>query len=178
MSNDGANGARCRMTDIRMRRHLALVMADLGLRHGTLGVVTKAGSCRMVGWEYRRRRAHDRTNGVVQLLGLGLFDHLLQHGALLSVGRRGNLGIARQRWVLVKILVVVGRRADDGAGLTRLGEVDFGVGGRKCRIGRSHDGTHLRLGGGHDGGDFGSGKFKCRVGFVRVVTVVGSQYGG
>lgn len=103
-----------------MRRHLALVVANLGLRDRADRIVGLALGGGVVGRQDGGDGAHDGAHLVVHLLCLGLLDNVLQRGALQRVGRRGSfvLGVAgdRDRRVLGEVLVVV-RLCDAGVSL-------------------------------------------------------------
>jgi len=131
-----------------MRYNLPLVMADLGLGHGALGIVRFAVGAGVVRRQDGSGRPDDGADLVIHLLALGLLHHLLQRRAGRGVGRGFVLGDGHVG-MLVEVVMVVCRCADDGAFLARLGQVDFRVRRRECRIGRADDGADLGLGGCH-----------------------------
>ncbi len=108
--------------------HLLLVMLDGRLRHGADLPLIQGGVIRR---QDGRGGPHDGTQAVVHGLGLVVaLQALLEHRAgdrlVGGVHIRGD----RHLGVLVQqVRVVVGGRADDGAGLPGLVEVDFGVRG-------------------------------------------------
>lgn len=134
-----------------MLHDLALVVANLSLGDGALGVVALALGGRVVGRQDGGGRADDGAHLVVELLCLGLLDGGLQGGALLGVGGRGGvvLGVGGEGHggVLGQVVVVVRLCADDGAGLAWHVEVDVWVRGGQDRVGCSDDGADLRHGG-------------------------------
>lgn len=134
-----------------MLHDLALVVADLGLGDGALGVVTLALGGGVVRGQDGGGGADDGADLVVELLCLGLLDGGLEGGALLGVGGRGGvvLGVGGEGHggVLGEVGVVVCLCADDGAGLAWHVEVDVWVGWRQDRVGCSDDGADLRHGG-------------------------------
>lgn len=136
-----------------MLHNLALVVANLGLGDGALGIVALALGGGVIRGQDGGGGADDGADLVVELLRLGLLDGGLEGGALLGVGGRGGvvLGIGGQGHggVLGQVVVVVRLCADDGAGLAWHVEVDVWVGRGEDRVGCSDDGADLRHGGGY-----------------------------
>jgi len=126
-TNNGTNPARSGV-DLRVLMNLALMMLDFCLGDGAQVTVLCICCAWVVGWEDGGDGADDGAQGIVHRLAFGLVENLLQRRAFQSIirafGRRGgDVG------VLVKVVVVVGRRAYDGADLAGLGEVDIRMAG-------------------------------------------------
>lgn len=146
-ANNRADGTLSSALHVRVLHDLALVVANLGLGDGALGVVALALGGGVVGRQDGGRGADDGADLVVELLCLGLLDGGLEGGALLGVGGRGGVGGEGHGGVLGQVVVVVRLCADDGAGLAWHVEVDVWVRGGKDRVGCSDDGADLRHGG-------------------------------
>jgi len=117
-TNNGANPAR-RGVDLRVLMNLALVMLDLCLGDGAHVTFLCVCCAWVVGREDGGDGADDGAQGIVHRLALGLVENLLQSRAFQSIiralGRRGG-----DAGMLVEVVVVVGRRAYDGADLAGL----------------------------------------------------------
>ncbi|KAL2276044.1 hypothetical protein FJTKL_01437 [Diaporthe vaccinii] len=148
-TNNRADRALGSALDVRVLHDLALVVADLGLGDGALGVVALALGGGVVGRQDGGGGPDDGADLVVELLCLRLLDGGLERRALLGVGggRRGGVGGEGHGGVLGQVVVVVRLGADDGAGLAWHVEVDVWVRGGQDRVGCSDDGADLRHGG-------------------------------
>lgn len=135
------------MADVGVVMQLPLVVSDLCLGDRTLGVVALALGGRVVGGKDCRGSADDWAHLVIHCLGLGLVDQLGRHkGAGRRIAGRA-VGGNRHVRMLVEIVVVVGRRAHDGALLACAGEVDIGMGRREGRVGCADNGAVSERGG-------------------------------
>lgn len=133
---------------------LALVVSNLRLRDGADRIIGGALGGRVVGGQNGGYGPDDGADLVVHLLRFGLVDDVLEGGALLGIGGLRAVGNGHGR-VLGEVLVVLCLRADDGADLTWLGEVDVGVGWGKNGIGGSNNGADSWLRHGDSGSKYG-----------------------
>lgn len=95
--------------------HLLLVVTDRGLCDGADVALLRVRSAGVIWWQHSSSGAHHRADLVVHGLRLGLLDDVLEGGAGCRDGRCGVW--ERNRRVLEEVVVVVGGRAYNGAGL-------------------------------------------------------------
>jgi len=146
-TNNWAKPAR-RGVNLRVLMNLALMMLDLSLGNGAHITVLCASCTWVVGGEDGGDGAYDGAQGIVHGLALGLVENLLQRRTLQSIARAFGRRVG-DAGMLVEVVVVVGRRAHDGADLAGLGEVDVGMAGGQDRVGGADDGADILLGGRH-----------------------------
>lgn len=131
-----------------MPLQLPFVMAHLRLGNRADSLVLAALGGGVVGREHSGGGTDHGADVVVHGPALVLVDQPVgERGAGGRVAGGAVLGDGHLR-VSVQVRVVVGRGADDGAGLSRLREVDVRVRGRERRVGRADD-RAVGLGGGH-----------------------------
>jgi len=132
------------MADIGMSVELPLVMVDSGLGNWADCIIRLALGRGVIGWENGCSGAYHGAHIVVHFLALCLIDQFVLDNwtgiGIVKVVLGSNTGM-RDRRVLVKIVVVVCRGADDRARLARLAEVNVWVRRRECRVGRADDGA-------------------------------------